>query len=351
MTLGQWCALLAEHGFRISPRYLPRGLFVTACTPLQSLAKVWEESRFRSQWEQVQLPAPLFILGHWRSGTTFLHQLLALDPRFHSPTMEEVLFPHSILTGGPMSFFMGLFLPADRGVDQVRLGVREPFEDEFALAITSRVSPYLEWTFPSHADWHRRQLTIEDPGELVRWKRAMIQLARKWTLKHAKPLLLKSPPHTARVRHLLELFPQARFLNIHRDPATVYTSTVKLITEGVAGLRLQRPAPGGVHREVIERYRILYQAYLKDRSTVPASQLVEISFAELEAEPLATLERVYHRLGLPDFELARPAVTAWLQEHRSYRKNAHPPIDPAIARQLRDEWEDIYRTWGYALDA
>jgi hypothetical protein len=351
MTLGDWCRLLAEHQFRVSPQYWPRALFITACAPWQSLSRRWEEFRYRSAWEKAEIPPPVFVLGHWRSGTTFLHQLLSLDERFHAPTMEEVLFPHSMLVGGPMSFFMSLFLPEDRGVDRVRLGVSEPFEDEFALAISCRLSSYLGWSFPSHADRHERELTLEEPGDQRRWKEAMRTLAGKWSLKHGRPILFKSPPHTARVRHLLDLFPKARFVHIHRDPASLFLSTVKLVRQGIDGLRLQTPGSDRVTEEVIARYRRLYEAYLRDRRLLGKGQLVEVSYADLEAGPIETLARVYDELNLPSFDSVRPAVENWLESRKGYVKNEHPPLSPELASMLKSEWSPIYETWGYALDA
>ncbi|MBY0588641.1 sulfotransferase [bacterium] len=350
MTLGDWCSLLAEHQFRISFRYWPRAAFVTACASGQSVARRWEEARFRARWEAVSAQSPLFVLGHWRSGTTYLHQLLSLDRRFHSPTMAEVLFPHSILTGGPMSFFMAPFLPRDRGVDRVRLGVDEPFEDEFALAILSRVSPYLGWSFPSHDQVHESQLTLDDPHDLARWKEAFRTLVGKLALKHDKPILLKSPPHTARVGHLLDLFPEARFVHIHRHPKDVYLSTVKLLREGIDGLRLQTSDSSTISRRVIARYRRLYDAYLRERSLIPSGRLIEIGFKDLETRPIETLADVYARLDLPHFDEVRLVIQRLVSESVRYKKNRHPPLDPETAESIRQEWETIYQTWGYELD-
>jgi hypothetical protein len=344
MRLGDWWALLLEHRFRISPRYWPRCAFITLCTPLSSISAFCESLRYRQAWEQATIPPPIFILGHWRSGTTFLHQLLSLDDRFYTPTMQDVLFPHSILTSGPMGFFMNLFLPANRGVDQVRLGIHEPFEDEFALAISSRVSPYLGWTFPSHKDRHDRQLTLDDEDDRKRWSAALRTLIAKLTLKKGKPVLLKSPPHTGRLAVLAKLFPGAKFIHIHRDPVTVYLSTVKLMTEGVDGLRLQVDARRDVSQEVLARYRQLNQAYLRDRSFLAPESLVEISYADLEANPVPILAEVYQSLGLPSFPYVQSKIEDWLETNRDYRKNVHPVIEPELRARIESEWGEIYRS-------
>ena len=343
MRLGDWWALLAEHHFRVSGRYWPRCVFVTLCALWATISARWESFRYRSAWEQTAIPPPIFILGHWRSGTTLLHQLLSLDDRFYTPTMEDVLFPHSILTGGPMGFFMNLFLPADRGVDQVRLGIHEPFEDEFALTIMSRVSPYLGWTFPSHRDRHDTQLTLDDEDDQKRWSTAMRTLVAKLTLKRGKPVLLKSPPHTARLAILAKLFPGAKFIQIHRDPLTVYLSTTNPVTEGLDGLRLQVDSRRDVPSEVFSRYRQLYQAYLRDRSTISPDSLAEISYADLEADPVPLLAAVYQSLGLPGFEKVGPKIERWLSANHSYRKNTHPVLEPDLETRIETEWGEIYR--------
>ena len=78
---------------------------------------------------------PLFILGHWRSGTTFVHNIFACDKHFGYTTTYQTVFPHLMLWGQP--FFkknMAFLMPDKRPTDNMELKVDLPQEEEFALS-------------------------------------------------------------------------------------------------------------------------------------------------------------------------------------------------------------------------
>jgi hypothetical protein len=119
-------------------------------------------------------------------------------------------------------------------MDNVKFGFAEPREDEFALcSITGRALP-VAWAFPHRADHYGRYLTLRDASasEVAEWKSALLWLVRKLSFKYGRPLVLKSPGHTCRIRLLLELFPQARFVHIHRNPYDVFRSTQHWLRAG-----------------------------------------------------------------------------------------------------------------------
>ena len=97
MALGDWWALLRRHRFAMDLRHLPRVLVQTAVSASNSINARIERGRFGRRIEAARIEAPLFILGHYRSGTTHLHNLLALDPQFAAPTFFQVLNPHTFL--------------------------------------------------------------------------------------------------------------------------------------------------------------------------------------------------------------------------------------------------------------
>ena len=351
LTFGDWLSLLWENGFRVSPRFLPRAAFITLCSIGNSLQRQIENLLYRSKLRQVTIPPPIFILGHWRSGTTHLHKLLSLDERFVTPSMVEALFPHSILTGGPMGMFMNWFLPSHRLVDQVKLGVEEPFEDEFALALMTRVSPYYGWTFPRREDAYDAQLTLDDEAEADRWKQAFHVLAAKLALKHGRPAIFKSPPHLARVKRLLEVFPNARFIHIHRDPAQVFASTCRLIERGIDGLKLQVVPWDGTVDHVLSRYRRMYQRFIEDQHLIPDGHFVEVSYFDLVNEPTQTLERIYQGLSLGEFEQQRLRLETHLDQEKSYTRNTHGELSRETRQRIQKEWGELAGRWGYRIDA
>jgi hypothetical protein len=89
MTLGDWWSLLRRHRFGIDPRHWPRALVQTALSASNSVSARFERRTYGHGIDATALQAPLFILGHYRSGTTHLHNLMALDPQFAAPTFFE----------------------------------------------------------------------------------------------------------------------------------------------------------------------------------------------------------------------------------------------------------------------
>src|SRR4051794_34077232 len=195
---------------------------------LNSLYGRREAKSYRSLAEGVTIQPPLFILGHWRSGTTLLHNLLALDDQFAYPNLYEVFFPHTFLSTEDVRLDqVNPLIPSTRAMDNVAQGLGMPNEDEFATCTASLVSPYMMWSFPRRQEHYERYLTFRSVAEeeVNRWKAALVLFMKKLTLRYNRPIVLKSPPHTCRIRLLLELFPDARFVNIRREPYTVFQST------------------------------------------------------------------------------------------------------------------------------
>lgn len=294
---------------------------------------------------------PLFVLGHWRSGTTLLHNLLALDTRRATPTAMQAGFPETfILAGRLFPTLTRPFFPKERPMDSVRFGLHVPQEDEFAVAIASGCSPLLSQIFPRDAAHFDRFLTLDDatPAERKRWAEATTTFLRKVTFAERKPLLLKSPEHTARVPHLLRLFPDARFVHIARDPLDVYRSTWHLERTMTWKTCLQVPDMEALRERVLARYPTLVGAYLRGRTLIPPGRLCEVRFETLRENPRATLERIYDTLDLGGFgeHLAVP-LGERLCHIRAYRPNDHTRLPPEEADEVRERWRAGFEAFGY----
>jgi omega-hydroxy-beta-dihydromenaquinone-9 sulfotransferase len=122
MTFSDWWSTLRRQRFAIDPPHWPRALAQTLVSVANSVSARLERRRFGRRIEEAVVQAPLFILGHYRGGTTHLHNLLALDPQFAAPTFFQVLNPHTFLT-------------TERWAAPVadRLVVRRRYQDEVAL--------------------------------------------------------------------------------------------------------------------------------------------------------------------------------------------------------------------------
>ncbi len=149
MPLGVWWALLSRHRFSVDRKHWPRALVQTAVSASNSIAARLEHSRYVDRIEAARVETPLFILGHYCSGTTHLHNLLALDPQFAAPTFIQVLNPHTFLTterfAAPVA---DRLMVRRRYQDEMALGADVPSEDEVAQCTLTGLSPHLIWYFP-----------------------------------------------------------------------------------------------------------------------------------------------------------------------------------------------------------
>ena len=352
LTLGDWLRLLRDNRFAVDPPYWLRAALITGGSVQNSLFALWERWCYDAAIRSTRPEPPLFILGIWRSGTTHLHNLLARDARLAAPTSYETLFPHTFLT--TMWFnapFLDWMIPEKRVQDNVKMGMHEPQEDEFALSCLTQISPMLGWAFPRRAAHYDRFITLRDcsPAEIARWQAALYWLVQKWTHQHRRPLVLKSPCHTARIRLLLELFPDAKFVHIHRNPYDVFLSTRHLLRSAASWAALQRTDLTGLEENTLRNYEDVFDAFFQERELIPAGRLHEIRFERLEAEPISELHKLYDALNLGDFAFAEPAIRSYLASIAGYEKNSFREIEPPWKAAVARRWRRCFDEWRYAV--
>jgi hypothetical protein len=259
----------------------PRAFSISMHSLKNSLWSVLEKQRFGLQVQSVALHPPLFILGHWRSGTTFLHEILARDKRFGYPNSYQVSFPHTFLSTEKLEArAMEGFIPRHRPMDGMVMKMSSPQEDEFAIGATTLQSPCLGWVFPRQKHEFTRFLTLESlsAAELAEWKSAFISFLKKVQFRCDRSLLLKSPPHTARIRHLLELFPDAKFVHIRRDPYRVIQSSLHTFRVLHGWHSLQGPALEDLETWTLQLYTQMHRAFFAQVQSIPAGHFHEIAF-------------------------------------------------------------------------
>ncbi len=352
ITADDWSKLLQENQYAIEVPYWHRALSITLHSIHNSVQRKRERHWFDAALAKTAILPPLFILGHWRNGTTHLHNLLALDPQFAFANSYQVLFPHTFLsTEAAASPLMAYGLPERRPQDNVRMAMDAPAEDEFALNTLTGRSIYAGWIFPRREEHYDRYLTSAGipEQELKVWKAAFVWFLKKLTWKYHRPLVLKSPPHTGRIRLLLEMFPDARFVHIHRNPYIVFQSS-QLTRRAIAPIfNLQRPDWRHQDHRILHCYRLMYDAFFEERKLIPADRFHELAFEDLERDPLGQMEILYQRLGLVGFETLRPAFELYLASLAGYRKNTFPEPRPDLRRQIAVAWQRNFEEWRYQV--
>lgn len=349
-SFSAWLRLLAENRFAVAWGYRDRWRFVTQMSLWNSFGRRRENRRFGAEVTGARVEAPVFILGHWRSGTTLLHNLLINDPQFAYPNLFQTTHPLTMLVREEL--IEAALRDAEahgRPMDNVQITFRSPGEDEAALAVLSLRSPLIGWLFPQREAHYDRYLTFRDAPEADRrrWEDALLLFMRKLTHRYGKRLLLKSPQHTARVRYLLRLFPDARFIHIHRDPYTVFRSSQRLFAKAVPEAYLQQPPPGGHDEGILSRYRAMYAAFFEDRVLIPAGQYVEVAYEDVERDMIGTVARIYETLSLPGFTGMRPALQRYVDSVADYQKNIHEALPEPLRQRVAAAAQTCFEAWGY----
>jgi len=342
MRFGAWVRLLRRGRFDVTLNCLPNIATVTIWTPVNSGLYWISEALYGRRADRFEAPPPVFILGHWRTGTTLLHDLMSCDPGLAAPTTYECFFPnHFLLTERAIARAFNVFLPKKRPQDDVPVAMDRPQEEEFALSILGLGTPYNTLAFPRHGPVDEAYLDLEglSDAERGRWANGYLWLYRRLALKHKRRLLLKSPPNTARIKLLLELFPEARFIHIARDPRAVVPSTIKLwrALYSTQGLHNPPRLDPWLETHVIETFARMARAYEEGRKLVPEGRFAELRMEDLLKDPLGQVEGVYRRLGLEGFAAARPAFEAFLAARGIHAAGAYelaPELEERIATLL-----------------
>jgi hypothetical protein len=353
MQLPTWLNLLARNRFAVSPSRLPIAATITIAAQLNTFASVFDRLMFSHRARTTKLAEPpLFVLGHWRSGTTLLHELLILDPRHTYPTTYECFEPnHFLWTEWFIAPLTRWALPTKRPMDNMTTGWDKPQEDEFALCNLGLPSPYLAWAFPNHGPVHDEYLDLADlsTADRERWKRTWRAFVLRVASLRKGRIVLKSPTHTARVRTILEVCPDAKFIHIVRDPTVLFASTVRLWKSLSQAEGLQTAAGGEwdwIERHVLDTFVRMYERFEQDRDLVPAGNLIDVHYEELIRDQPATMRRIYEQLALGDFTPVEPAIRDYTRQKRDYQPNRHV-IPPETAEKVRHRWAPYFERYGY----
>jgi omega-hydroxy-beta-dihydromenaquinone-9 sulfotransferase len=338
--------ILLRNGFRVSPVCVADcsidvlvSVINTALTALQSF--YWG-----ARIGRIELPDdPIFIIGHWRTGTTLLHELLALDPRNRCPTTYECFSPNHFLLSEPLvAGWLGYTLPARRPSDNMAMGWDKPQEDEFALCNMGVPSPYATMAFPNQPPQFQEYLELDEvsPPQRRRWERAFQTFLKQLLLKRPGRLVLKSPPHTFRLPVLVRMFPRARFIHMRRDPYAVFSSTVRLWKSLYAWQGYQLPTYEGLEEYVLDTFVRMHKRLETTRGLVDPARFHELRYEDLLRDPQGQTAAIYERFSLGGFDELRPKIAEYFRQRADYQTNRHE-----LTPELR---EKIARRWGPWLD-
>lgn len=349
MTLKMLMKAIILNDFRVDSACYGRLAFLSGLGVLNSMLGCCETFFNSQEVEKVELEHdPLFIVGHWRSGTTHLHNLMSLDERFSSPSAYQASFPNHFIYSQVANFIFNLIAPPKRPMDEVIFSAEAPHEDEFALAASSLVSPYMKVLFPLTGP---ETYTSVDPGDwsleaLFAWKKSMSTFVKKMTLSEGKRLLFKSPPHMGRIKLLSQMYPEAHFVHIVRNPYSVYLSAKKLWKDSFAYVHLQEPSEQLVQDTILSWYEKLFELFERDKHFLSSTAIVEVKYEDLDSDPIKTVAFIYEKLELDNFDLVSGRLKRYVESLANYRKNTYQ-LSGQEKELVASRWRRTFEKYGY----
>jgi hypothetical protein len=306
----------------------------------------------RIKTHEIQKP-PVFILGYYRSGTTFLQRMLMQDPSLRTTSLFQTVMPEIMLSSEktltPVMDGVSRLFKIQNQFHRIPLRWRDfPGEEDVALGSLFRKQAST-WgiLFPEKFIQHfDRFFLLENmtETELNEWSYQYDCFIKKVSLAcHSSQLVLKNPPNTGRVKQLLKLYPEAKFIHIVRNPADVFLSN-RLFWQAIKKNYMLGKSRNLSFDELIKySYSGLMNKYLNERDLIPAGNLIEIQYENFISNPVLTLESIYNKLGLEGFENARTSMMQFSSQQGRYPRLKHQPEEcPPF---LQKEWKHFFKFW------
>jgi hypothetical protein len=350
-TFNNLLRVFFENKFTIDLPFLPRALYVSLMSLSLAPLRFYEKYKFHKKIEEFKPSNPLFIIGHWRSGTTFLHYLMGQDKSFSYVSTLETMTPHHFLAFE--SFVKKIIeqdLPEKRPMDNLEMETSLPYEEEYAVANLCPYSFYHGWYFPKNLFSYFTKYVLFSgvKKEIIeQWKHNYLFLIKKISYKYnSQRILLKSLVNTARIKLLLEIFPEAQFIHLSRHPLKVYLSTLKLYQKILPIFSFQKIDIRQLDYFILKIYKDLYAQYFKEKHLIPKENLIELQYETFVHDPLGTLQKIYSDFNLTGYQKTHPLFLKYLEKHQNYKPDAYT-YDDELKEKIYKHWYFTFKKFGY----
>jgi len=353
-TFSNLLRLLAENRFRISLIGIPRIMYSLALTSIQSPLNVLERRYYNKHIKPISIKKqPIFILGHWRTGSTFLHNLMTQDPRYGYPTTLQTVIPALFLKYGELFRpIVDASLPEKRPQDDVCMGSDLPQEEEYALGNLSPFSYYNGWCFPKNMEYYNNFVDLNNisASTINEFKEVYVDYIKKVSFAHNhKRLVLKNPSNTSRIKFLLELFPNAKFVHIIRNPYHVYLSMKRNIEKEMILYTVQNPPSWEIFEQsMVNMYKRMFAKYFAEKDLIPKENLVEIKYEDLIEQPVKQMDHIYKSLNLSNFEKNKKIFEKYVESQKKVKKAVYK-IDEQLKNHIYTQLKDTIDQWNYSV--
>lgn len=266
--------------------------------------------------------APIFILGLPRSGTTFLHSLLAQDSSNRAPLTWEAMYP-SPRQGSPRQRISrasrNLALFAKLAPEFAAIHPIEALLPQECIALMSHsfLSDEFDTMFeiPGYARWLEQQ----DFTEAYEWHRRFLQHLQAG---HDRRWVLKAPSHLATFAALRAAYPDARIVQTHRSPREVMGSLASLANT-LRSTFTDAPVCVSSRNDLVPYWARALDRFARERKALPAASVCDVHFTEIRDSPMDAVQRVYAHFGLELSPEAEQRMLAFVRERQHRSSSPH----------------------------
>ncbi|WP_250121615.1 sulfotransferase [Chroococcidiopsis sp. CCMEE 29] len=346
-----WLQLLWQND-GIDRKYILRAFSISLVSFLVTPIRILENARFSKKINTLIIEEPpIFIIGHWKSGTTYFHNLMSQDKNLGYVSTIQTFAPESFLLFQRISrLILGKALPKKRAMDNIEISVDYPEEEEHAIGNMSTYGFYNCWYFPQNMrKIFNKSLLLEQvyEPEKTKWKELYMNILKKAAFNmNGKRLLLKNPANTARIKILLELFPEAKFIHIYRNPYFVYASTKNMYIKTQKLYALQDIKDEEIDDNIFFFYQKLMQKFFEDKELIPRNHLAEVKYEDFVIDPIGAIKRVYNELNLPYLEQTEENFKLYVNSQANYKANQYA-LDNKTLEKVERYCKFTIEKWNY----
>jgi len=337
---GRLLAMISRNkGFSI--KYILRVLFLLNAGMWSAIFSRVQNIKYKSKLNtDFKIEPPIFIVGNWRTGTTFLHQLFSLDKQFCTPTVFQVASPdHFLVSKKYYTPLMSKILDVKRPMDNVKMGIDEPQEDEYALLKISDNTPLERLIFQQSDQFFLDECNNFIPEDTHSFVFGLNTFIKKLILDSNKRILFKNPFHSLRLDLLKKHYPNAKFIHIYRNPYEVIPSSIHMWN--IVGT--QNILKGKWIEPQVKSIAILYKKIIDTIRhhfmQMEANQCYEIKYEHLVANPVESIKNVYTQLELDYTREYEQDLMQFCSELKSYKKNSYT-ISEDDKKQIKNILKD-----------
>ena len=344
----------ACRGYRFESKFLIRVVLSFIISMVFELLAAWERIFWNKKLKAVRISKPpVFIIGFWRSGTTLLHGLLCEDRDAAYVTTFHTVFPNLVLSQKWLKKLTNFFLPEKRPYDNYTWDMDSPQEEEFAIFNLQPYSFYKFFLFPKDFDRiYNEELPFTgfSSGKKENWKKRYLDLIRKTILDTGgKRYVGKNPCNIYRILTLKEMFPDAKFIFIYRNPYKVVESLYGFAHSIIPGIQLQESSGLPDRERIVKLYCDSMREYFRVRPEIDPENLMEFAYEDMCKDIPGTIRKIYEKFGMNGFEEALPRMSSYLNGGGK-NDRVSPQIPPEIYQLLNRYAPDIFLELDYRME-